>query len=80
MKRNNIDIDKANQFIEEVKKDLSLAKKSKKIVGCWKFEVEMKTDILEEKIKEIEAMAKDRCPGVLRLANPVPLETEIKKI
>ncbi len=38
MKINNIDVDKAKQFIERVKGDFSLAKKSKKIVGRWNFE------------------------------------------
>lgn len=174
MKINNIDVNKANQFIEEVKQDLSLAKKSKKIVGRWNFEpgnpqfesklefssgsevvysdqalfmggngikpdpiqyclfglaacyaatfvsiatmegadlkelkvaaenqvdlskslglsenpivekvkltIEVKSDTPEDKIKEIEVMAGDRCPGVFCLTNPVPLETEIKKI
>jgi len=38
VKINNIDVKKANQFIEEVKRDSSKAKKSKKIVGRWNFE------------------------------------------
>ena len=42
--------------------------------------IEVKTDTLEDKIKEIEVMAKDRCPGVFCLTNPIPLETEIRKI
>lgn len=174
MKINNIDVNKANQFIEEVKRDLSSAKKSKKIVGRWNFEagkpqfesklefssgsevvhsdqapfmggngvkpdpiqyclfglaacyaatfasiatmegvdlkelrvaaenqvdlskslglsdnpivekitltIEVKTDTPEDKIKGIEAMARDRCPGVFCLENPISLETDVKKI
>ncbi len=174
MNINNIDVNKANQFIEEVKQDLSLAKKSKRIIGHWNFEsgkpqfesrlefsrgseviysdqapfmggngirpdpiqyclfgmaacyaatfvsiatmegvdlkelkvvaenqvdlckslglsdnpivervkltIEVKTDTPENNIKEIEIMARDRCPGVFCLTNPIPLETEIKKV
>ncbi len=174
MKINNIDVDKAKQFIERIKRDPSLAKKSKKIVGYWNFEagkpqfeakmeflngsevlyadqapfmggngikpdpvqyclfglaacfaatfasiatlegvdlkkltvtaenqvdlskalglsenpivekaqltIEVKSDASEDKIKEIEAMARNRCPGVFCLTNPIPLETEIRKI
>ncbi len=174
MKINNIDVDKAKQFIERVKRDPSLAKKSKKIVGCWNFEagkpqfeakmeflngsevlyadqapfmggngikpdpiqyclfglaacfaatfasiatlegvslkelkvtaenqvdlsralglsenpivekakltIEVKSDTPENKIKEIEVLARDQCPGVFCLTNPIHLETEIKKI
>ncbi len=174
MKINNIDVDKAKQFIERVKKDPSLAKKSKKIVGHWNFEagkpqfeakmeflngsevlyadqapfmggngikpdpiqyclfglaacfaatfasiailegvslkelkvtaenqvdlskalglsenpivekakltIEVKSDSPEDKIKGIEVMARNQCPGVFCLTNPVHLETEINKI
>ncbi|MFQ6031633.1 MAG: OsmC family protein [Candidatus Zixiibacteriota bacterium] len=174
MKINNIDVEKVSQFIEEVKRDPSKAKESKKITGHWNFEagkpqfesklefsssseviysdqapfrggngirpdpiqyclfglaacyaatfvsiatmegvdlkelkvaadnqvdlsqslglsknpivervkltVEARTDGAENKLKEIEVMAKDRCPGVFCLSNPIPLETEVKKI
>lgn len=173
MKINNIEVDKARQFIEEVRKDLSKARKSKKIVGQWNFEsdkpqfeakvefsggseilsadqapfmggsgikpdpiqyclfglaacyagtfvsiatmegiglkelkvvvenqvdlskslglsenpivekvkitLEVKSDEPEDKIKNIDVITRNRCPGVFCLTNPIPLETEIKK-
>lgn len=174
MKINNIEIDKAKQFIEEVKKDPLKAKRSKKIVGYWNFEsgkpqfeakvefpsgsevlyadqapfmggngimpdpiqyclfglaacyagtlssvatmegiglkelkvvaenqvdlskslglsenpivekvkltIEVQTNEPEDKIKEIDEMARNRCPGVFCLTNPIALEAEIKKM
>jgi len=38
MKINNIDLDKAITFVEEVKKDKSKAIKTKKVEGAWNFE------------------------------------------
>lgn len=52
MKINNIDVKKANQFIGEVKRDLSLAKKSKKIVGRYTHSsLESKRDAVENLVR-----------------------------
>ncbi len=171
MKLNNINLDKAGAFVEEVKKDKSKAIKVKKVEGSWNFEegdpqfastlehasgttiieadappflggsglkpdpvqyclfglaacfaqtfasiaaekgVELKklkvaaenkvnlsralglgnepivervklivevSDVDKDKIKEIEQLAKERCPGVYCLTNPIKLDIEVK--
>ena len=172
MKLNNINLDKAGAFVEEVKKDRSKAIKVKRIEGSWDFRerkpqfistlehangatvveadgppfmggsgikpdpvqyclfglaacfaqtfasiaaekgVELKelkvaaenkvnlsralglgndpivervkllvevSDVDKDKLKEIEQLAKERCPGVYCLTNPIKLDIEIKQ-
>ena len=172
MKLNNINLDKAGAFVEEVKQDKSKAIKTKKVEGSWNFEegkpqfastlehangttiieadgppfmggsgikpdpvqyclfglaacfaqtfasiaaekgIELKklkviaenkvnlskalglsnepivervklivevSDVDKDKIKEIEQLAKERCPGVYCLTNPIKLDIEVNK-
>ncbi|MDP3025485.1 MAG: OsmC family protein [candidate division Zixibacteria bacterium] len=48
------------------------------IVKKVKITVEVSSDVSLEKLKEIEKLAQERCPGVFCLTNPILLETEIK--
>ncbi len=43
-----------------------------------KFTLYVESDAPVAKIKEIEALSKQRCPAVYCLTNPIPLETELK--
>ena len=173
MKLNNINLDKAGAFVEEVKQDKSKAIKTKKVEGSWNFEegkpqfastlehangstiveadgppfmggsgikpdpvqyclfglaacfaqtfasiaaekgielkklkvaaenkvnlsralglgnepiverVKLSVDVLSEadesRLKEIEELAKERCPGVYCLTNPIKLDIEVTK-
>lgn len=49
------------------------------IVWKVKISLEASSDAPIEKLKEIEKLAQERCPGVFCLTNPIPLETEIRK-
>lgn len=49
------------------------------IVEKLKFTLYVESDAPVEKIKDIEALARERCPAVYCLTNPIPLETELKK-
>ena len=40
--------------------------------------VEVKSNASEEKIRELQTLASERCPGVYCLTNPIKLETELK--
>jgi uncharacterized OsmC-like protein len=45
-----------------------------------KFMLEVESDASVEKLQELEALATERCPAVYCLTNPIPLETELKKL
>ena len=47
------------------------------IAGRVKFTVYVESDSPKEKIKNIEALSKERCPAVYCLTQPIPLETEL---
>jgi hypothetical protein len=42
-----------------------------------KITTNVKSDAKEEQLKELERMARERCPGVYCLVNPIPLESEL---
>jgi uncharacterized OsmC-like protein len=43
-----------------------------------KFTLFVESDAPEAKIKELEALSRERCPAVYCLTNPISLETELK--
>ena len=47
------------------------------IVERVKIVITVKSYAKEEQLKELEKMARERCPGVYCLVNPIPLETEL---
>jgi len=48
------------------------------IVQKVKITTEILSDAPPEKLDAIQKLAKERCPGIFCLTNPIPLETEIK--
>ena len=48
------------------------------IVEKVKLSVEVLSEVGKDKLKEIEELAKQRCPGVYCLTNPIKLDIEIK--
>ncbi|MEW5947249.1 MAG: OsmC family protein [bacterium] len=50
------------------------------IVESVKITLDVKTGAPEEKIRELQRLAYERCPGVYCLTNPIRLETEVKLI
>jgi len=48
------------------------------IVQKVKITAKVSSSASIEKLKEIEKLARERCPGIFCLTNPIPLETEIK--
>ncbi|GMR05168.1 MAG: OsmC family protein [Thermodesulfobacteriota bacterium] len=65
---------KAESFID-ISKTFGLSENP--IAEKVKFTIEVDSDAPAEKIREIEELAKQRCPAVYCLTNPVPLETEL---
>ena len=57
----------------------SLGLSNNPIVEKVKITTIVKSDAKEEQLKELEKMARERCPGVYCLVNPIPLETELAK-
>jgi len=49
------------------------------IVEKVKITTIVKSNAKEEQLKELEKMARDRCPGVYCVVNPIPLQTEQQK-
>jgi len=49
------------------------------IVEKAKIFIAVKSNAKEEKLRELERLAHERCPGVYCLVNPIPLETELIK-
>jgi uncharacterized OsmC-like protein len=47
------------------------------IVEKVKITTSVKSDAKEEQLKELERMARERCPGVYCLVNPIPLGSEL---
>ena len=47
------------------------------IVESVNLTLEVESDVSREKLEKIEALAKDRCPGVYCLVNPIPLTTQL---
>ncbi len=45
-----------------------------------KITTEVKADADEKQLKNLETLARERCPGVYCIVNPVPLELELLKI
>ncbi len=45
-----------------------------------KFTLEVESDASAQKLQELEDLATQRCPAVYCLTNPIPLETELKKV
>lgn len=50
------------------------------IVEKVKIKTIVKSDAKEEQLKELERLARERCPGVYCLVNPIPLESEWVKV
>lgn len=50
------------------------------IVEKVKIKTIVKSDAKEEQLKELERLARERCPGVYCLVNPIPLESEWAKV
>lgn len=48
------------------------------IIEGVKITLEVESDAPEEKLKELEDLARERCPAVYCLTNPIRLETELK--
>lgn len=63
----------------EVDLSKSLGLSDNPIVKKVKITAEVASDASLEKLKEIEKLARERCPGVFCLTNPIPLETQINK-
>jgi len=61
----------------DLSKTLGLA--DKPIVERVKIVTNVKSDVSEEQLKELEKLAHERCPGIYCLVNPIPLETELIK-
>lgn len=49
------------------------------IVERVKLSVEVSSEADNGKLKEIEELAKERCPGVYCLTNPIKLDTEVRQ-
>lgn len=49
------------------------------IVEEVKLSVEVLSEAEKDKLKEIENLAKERCPGVYCLTNPIKLDVEVKQ-
>jgi len=58
----------------------SLGLSDRPISEGMKFTLSVESDAPEEKLVEIEELAKERCPAVYCLTNPIPLETELKTL
>ncbi len=76
---NNINTDAAGKFMEEARKDPQVAKESKRVEGEWVVEgVEVTLTVAADVPREkLEVLAKDRCPGVYCLINPIQLTTNL---
>ena len=63
----------------EIKLDLTrtLGLSSNPIVEGVEVTLTVKADVPREKLESIEALAKDRCPGVYSLINPIQLTTNL---
>ena len=48
------------------------------IVEKVKLSVEVLSEAEKDVLKEIESLAKERCPGVYCLTNPIKLDIELK--
>ncbi|MFQ5585821.1 MAG: OsmC family protein, partial [Thermodesulfobacteriota bacterium] len=48
------------------------------IIEGVKFTLEIESDAPEGKLKELEELARERCPAVYCLTNPIKWETELK--
>jgi uncharacterized OsmC-like protein len=55
----------------------SLGLSNDPIVQKVKLSLAVRTDAPDDKLKELERLARERCPGVYCVVNPIPLETEI---
>ena len=47
------------------------------VVEGVELTLEVESDATREKLEEIESLAKERCPGVYCLVNPIPLTTRL---
>lgn len=47
------------------------------IVEQVKITTSVKSEAKEEQLKDLERLARERCPGVYCLVNPIPLESEL---
>ncbi len=47
------------------------------VVEGIELTLEVESDTTREKLEEIESLAKERCPGVYCLVNPIPLTTHL---
>jgi hypothetical protein len=78
MGMNNINTDAAGKFMEEARNDPQVAKKSKRVEGEGvEVKLTVASDVPRERLEQIEALARDRCPGVYCLINPIQLTTNL---
>ncbi len=75
---NNIKLTKLKVSVEN-KIDLSKAVglSNNPIVKEVILSIEVSSNTTKEKLQEIVSLAKERCPGVYCLTNPIPLKTEV---
>lgn len=50
------------------------------IVERVKLSVKVSSAAVKEKLKEVEVLARERCPGVYCLTNPIPLDIEVTSV
>ena len=50
---------------------------NKPITEKVKITTEVKSDAKKEQLQDLETLARERCPGVYCLVNPIPLELEL---
>ena len=78
MKLNNVNLEKAAAFAEEVKKNKSkaLGLSNKPIVENVKLQVNA-SGKGKENLDEAKKLAEERCPGVYCPTNPINLDVEL---
>lgn len=50
------------------------------VVEQVKLALEVDTDAEEEQLDNLERLARERCPGVYCLSNPIPIEFELERV
>lgn len=74
-----IELKKLNVSAEnKINLSKALGLSNEPIVEKIKLSVEVLSDVDKIKLKEIEELAKQRCPGVYCLTNPIKLDVEMK--
>ena len=75
-----IKLDKLKVIAEnKVNLSMALGLGNEPIVEKVKLSVEVSSEVEKGRLKEIEELAKERCPGVYCLTNPIKLDIEVTK-